>query len=144
MRWRCSCSSYASAAIRQSSPVSVLPRLRGLRIVSATGSARSENRVTAGLATGLFSTAVAVCILLIAAHGRPFTGQVSVGPAVLLQVHPESPRREDRTIASHGRSAETRRLELLRQAVLGSLRQQQSRDRRHRSGPFCPSRLTGR
>jgi hypothetical protein len=51
----------------------------------------SDNRLTAGLALGLFSTAVAVCILLIAAHDRPFTGHLSVDPAVLLQVQPESP-----------------------------------------------------
>jgi hypothetical protein len=40
---------------------------------------------------GLFSTAVAVCIVLIAAHDRPFTGQVAIQPTVLLQVRPESP-----------------------------------------------------
>jgi hypothetical protein len=50
----------------------------------------SDNRLTAGLALGLFSTAVAVCILLIVSHDRPFTGQVSVPSAVLLQVQPES------------------------------------------------------
>jgi hypothetical protein len=50
----------------------------------------SDNRLTAGLAMGLFSTAVAVCILLIVSHDRPFTGQLSVPSAVLLQVQPES------------------------------------------------------
>ncbi len=43
------------------------------------------------LAVFAVSTAVAVCILLIVAHDRPFTGQLSVRPTVLLQVQPESP-----------------------------------------------------
>jgi hypothetical protein len=48
-------------------------------ICSLTASAmvHSDNRVTAGLAMGIFSTAVAVCLVLIAAHDRPFSGQVS-------------------------------------------------------------------
>ena len=50
----------------------------------------SDNRLTARLAMGLFSTAVAVCIFLITAHDRPFTGQFSVRPAPLLQVRPDS------------------------------------------------------
>jgi MFS family permease len=47
-----------------------------------------DNRRTARLAMGLFSTAVAVCILLILAHDRPFTGPGAVSPAPLLQVQP--------------------------------------------------------
>jgi hypothetical protein len=47
-------------------------------------------------ALGLFSTAIAVCILLIVAHDRPFTGQLAVSPAALLQVEPESTRVEAR------------------------------------------------
>lgn len=48
----------------------------------------SDNRTTASLAMGIFSTAVAVCILLVATHDRPFTGQNAVPPDVLLQVQP--------------------------------------------------------
>lgn len=59
--------------------------------LAAIAMVHSDNRVTARLAMGLFSTAIAVCILLIAAHDRPFTGQLSVGPAALLQVQPEAP-----------------------------------------------------
>jgi Protein of unknown function (DUF4239) len=59
--------------------------------LTAIAMVHSDNRVTAGLGVGLFATAVAVCIMLIVAHDRPFSGQVSVGPAVLLQVQPESP-----------------------------------------------------
>jgi hypothetical protein len=65
--------------------------IQAICTLTAIAMVHSDNRVTAGLAMGLFSTAVAVCILLIAAHDRPFTGQLSVGPAVLLQVQPESP-----------------------------------------------------
>ena len=39
---------------------------------------------------GLFATGVAVSVLLIASHDRPFTGEISVGPDTLLQVLPES------------------------------------------------------
>jgi hypothetical protein len=65
--------------------------IQAICTLTAIAMVHSDNRVTAGLATGLYSTAVAVCILLIAAHDRPFTGQLSIGPAVLLQVEPESP-----------------------------------------------------
>lgn len=65
--------------------------IQAICTLTAIAMVHSDNRLTARLAMGLFSTAVAVCILLIAAHDRPFTGQLSVQPAVLLQVRPESP-----------------------------------------------------
>jgi hypothetical protein len=37
---------------------------------------------------GLFATGVAASVLLIAAHDRPFTGQISIGPEPLLQIMP--------------------------------------------------------
>jgi hypothetical protein len=49
-----------------------------------------DNRVTARLALGLFSTAVSICIVLIVAYDRPFAGPVAVDPSVLLQVQPDS------------------------------------------------------
>jgi hypothetical protein len=49
----------------------------------------SDNRVSARLALGLFSSAIAVSILLLLSHDRPFTGQLSIKPDVLLQVQPE-------------------------------------------------------
>ncbi len=49
----------------------------------------SDNRGSARIALGLFSTAIAVSILLLLSHDRPFTGQLSVKPAALLQVEPE-------------------------------------------------------
>ena len=50
-----------------------------------------DNPGAAGYAMGLFATGVAVSIVLIASHNRPFTGEVSVGPGVLLQILPGAP-----------------------------------------------------
>jgi Protein of unknown function (DUF4239) len=47
-----------------------------------------DNRLTSAIALGLFATGVAASVLLIAAHDRPFTGQISVGPGPLLQIMP--------------------------------------------------------
>jgi hypothetical protein len=49
----------------------------------------SDNRLTAALAMGIFSAAVAVSLMLIAAQQRPFSGQFAVGPDVLIQVMPQ-------------------------------------------------------
>ena len=49
----------------------------------------SDNRLSAALALALFATGVAVSLVLIASHNRPFTGEISIGPEVLLQVMPE-------------------------------------------------------
>ncbi len=51
----------------------------------------SDNRTATGIALGLFATGVAVSILLIAAHNRPFTGALSVRPDILEQVLPPMP-----------------------------------------------------
>jgi hypothetical protein len=48
----------------------------------------SDNRLTASLAVGLFATAAAVCLVMIVAHNRPFTGEISVRPEALLQIEP--------------------------------------------------------
>jgi len=48
-----------------------------------------DNRLTSALAMTLFATGVAASLVLIASHNRPFTGEISVGPEVLLQVMPE-------------------------------------------------------
>jgi hypothetical protein len=52
----------------------------------------SDNRKAARIALGLFSTAIAVSILLLLSHDRPFTGQLAVKPAALLQVEPQQSR----------------------------------------------------
>jgi hypothetical protein len=46
------------------------------------------NRLASGIAMGLFATGVAASVLLIAAHDRPFTGQISIPPEPLLQIMP--------------------------------------------------------
>jgi hypothetical protein len=47
-----------------------------------------DNRRTAALAMGTFATGVAASIVLIASHSGPFSGEISVGPDLLLQVIP--------------------------------------------------------
>ena len=49
----------------------------------------SDNRLANRIILAVFATGVGVSVLLIAAHSRPFTGEISVGPGVLLQVTPE-------------------------------------------------------
>ncbi len=49
----------------------------------------SDNRLTAGIALGIFSIAAASCVVLIVSHNRPFTGEISVGPDLLLQIMPK-------------------------------------------------------
>ena len=63
--------------------------LQALCTLTAIAVVHSDNKPSARIALGLFATAVAVCIVLIAAHDRPFSGQLSVSPDVLLQVQPE-------------------------------------------------------
>jgi hypothetical protein len=49
----------------------------------------SDNRLTSAITMGIFAAGVAASVLLIVAHDRPFVGELSVGPAPLLQVMPE-------------------------------------------------------
>jgi hypothetical protein len=49
-----------------------------------------DNRLANKIILGLFATSVAVALVLIASHSRPFTGQISVRPTYLLQVMPET------------------------------------------------------
>ena len=49
-----------------------------------------DNRLTAALAMGLFSSAVAVSLILIAAQQRPFSGEFAVRPDALIEVIPPS------------------------------------------------------
>jgi hypothetical protein len=54
------------------------------------GLIHSDNRATNRIIMGIFATSVGVAVTLIAAHSRPFAGEISVRPAVLLQVMPEA------------------------------------------------------
>jgi hypothetical protein len=50
----------------------------------------SGERLASAIALGIFASGVAACVLLIASHDRPFTGEMSVGPDPLLQVIPDA------------------------------------------------------
>jgi hypothetical protein len=50
----------------------------------------SDNRAANRIILAVFATGVGIAVLLIASHSRPFTGEISVRPAVLLQVMPEA------------------------------------------------------
>ena len=50
----------------------------------------SDNRSTNRIILAIFATGVGTAVMLIAAHSRPFTGEISVRPTVLLQVMPEA------------------------------------------------------
>ena len=58
-------------------------------IVLTAAIIHSDNRTTAAIAMGLLSTTVAACVILIASHNRPFTGEISVSPDLLIQVIPK-------------------------------------------------------
>jgi len=62
--------------------------LEAVGLLVAIAMIHSDNPRTSAIAMGLFATGVAVSILLIASHNRPFTGEISVGPEPLLQVRP--------------------------------------------------------
>ncbi len=66
--------------------------LQAALTLTAIGMVHSDNRLTNRIIMGIFATGVGVAVILIAAHDRPFTGQISVQPAVLLQVMPEAGR----------------------------------------------------
>jgi len=50
----------------------------------------SDNRLACRIILTIFASGVGVAVVLIAAHSRPFTGDIAVRPAVLLQVMPEA------------------------------------------------------
>ena len=62
--------------------------LQALCALLAIALVHSDNRLASALSMGVFATGVAVSVLLIAAYDRPFTGQLSVTPAPLLEVMP--------------------------------------------------------
>ena len=62
--------------------------IQALCALVAIAIVHSENRPAAALALGIFATGIAVSIVLIASHSGPFSGEISVGPDLLLQVLP--------------------------------------------------------
>ena len=60
--------------------------LQGLCTLIAIAMVHSDNRLTCAIAVAIFATGIALSSLLIAAYGAPFSGDISVGPALLEQV----------------------------------------------------------
>jgi hypothetical protein len=69
--------------------------LQAICMLIAIAMVHSDNRGTAAVAMGIFATGVAVSILLIASHDRPFSGEISVKPDLLQQVMPEEAASQD-------------------------------------------------
>ena len=64
--------------------------LAGLIIVTIAF-VHSDNKTTAAMTMTLFSIGAAACVVLIASHTRPFTGEISISPELLLQAMPKAP-----------------------------------------------------
>jgi hypothetical protein len=62
--------------------------VQAVGLLVAIAMMHNDNQRASAIAMGLFATGVAVSILLIASHNRPFTGEISVSPDPLLQVLP--------------------------------------------------------
>jgi hypothetical protein len=62
--------------------------LQALVTLIAIAMVHSDNRLTCAIAGTLFSTGIALSLLMIVAYNRPFTGELSVGPELLQQVIP--------------------------------------------------------
>ena len=60
--------------------------LQALCALLAIAFVHCDDRLASLLATGLFATGVSASVLLIAAHDRPFVGEVAVTPKPLLQI----------------------------------------------------------
>jgi Protein of unknown function (DUF4239) len=60
--------------------------LQALCALIAIAMVHSDNRMTCAIALTIFATGVSICVLMIAAYTRPFTGEISVGPDLLQQV----------------------------------------------------------
>ena len=66
----------------------VLMLQAGLTLV-AVGMVHSDNPLANRIIMWIFATSVGIAVVLIAAHSRPFTGEIAVPPTSLLQVMPE-------------------------------------------------------
>jgi hypothetical protein len=62
--------------------------LPALLILLTIAILHSDNRKAGAIALAIYSISLAACVVLIASHTRPFTGEISVGPDLLLQVMP--------------------------------------------------------
>jgi len=60
--------------------------VQAISMLIAIAMVHIDNRRTIAIAMGLFTSGVAASFLLILAHDRPFTGEVSISPTPLMQV----------------------------------------------------------
>jgi hypothetical protein len=63
--------------------------LQAICALIAIAMVHSDDRLASGVTLGLFAVGVGASLLLILAHDRPFIGQMSVAPNLLLQVMPD-------------------------------------------------------
>src|SRR6266403_4581525 len=70
--------------------------LQAICTLVAIAMVHSDHRGAAAASMGIFATGVAVSILLIASHNRPFSGEVSVKPDLLAQIMPEEAASQDK------------------------------------------------
>ena len=63
--------------------------VQAICVLVAIAMVHSDNRLASIIAMGIFATGIAASMLLILAHDRPFTGEISIRPDPLLQVMPE-------------------------------------------------------
>ena len=66
----------------------VTGKMYGVVRLLATGERARTFKAMSPVMT-FFTLGVAACVVLIASHNRPFTGEISVGPELLLQVIPK-------------------------------------------------------
>jgi len=64
--------------------------MQALCALVAIAMVHSDNGLASIIAMGIFATGVAASMLLILAHDRPFTGEISIKPDPLLQVMPQT------------------------------------------------------
>jgi hypothetical protein len=64
--------------------------LQGACVLLAIAFVHCDDRLASLAAMGLFATGAAAAVLLIAAHDRPFIGQLSITPEPLLQIMPDT------------------------------------------------------
>jgi len=64
--------------------------MQALCALVAIAMVHSDNRLASIIAMGIFATGVAASMLLILAHDRPFTGEISIKSDPLLQVMPQT------------------------------------------------------
>jgi hypothetical protein len=65
--------------------------LQAACVLLAIALVHCDDRLASHLAMGLFATGAAAAVLLIAAHDRPFIGQLAVTPEPLIQIMPDAP-----------------------------------------------------